>query len=289
MATRNRWLSNRGTAPRRTYTTKKMSPVWHGLNTTSNDPGIYLPSKTSVMPRRAWASSRRRSASRPWARGKYRKVGYYKRFGHGNEMKFLDGQVNLIGKYATSPGIDRNLCDIGQGNEAQERVGRVAKIARFTFKGDFNQTVPASGSSRVRVVFFVDTQFNGSGVGTNGSTAWSTIFNTETNEQGVSATIGTAELIDCFKDIEQGSRFRIFYDRTFTKQNTETTDLTWKKHIFVNKVWPYALKVTYDSSATTGAASTIRENCIGCMIINDSNSASFDVDFVGVYRLRFTD
>lgn len=203
-------------------------------------------------------------------------------------QKYYDKEVNFTQCYENEPCLISNLHPIAVGNDSQERVGREVYIKSMHVRGTVSSKPSTTEPARVRLVFFIDTQYNGTGLGSDltgggtGLTAWNTIFN---QDLGDGTSVIGDEVVMQFRDLDRGGRFRILYDRTFQMVG-HGTDVIDKKFVTINKKFKKPLKITFDGTAGTNP----QDNAVGCIMITDQNSvttANHDANFL--IRFRYQD
>ncbi len=226
---------------------------------------------------RPW--QRRRGFAMPARfRGRLRTGGYYGRGMTGGggcsgaaELKFHDVEIDQSPVAALGDIAEDSCLTIAQGDGEQQRDGRKMCVKKIGWK--FSLSLPstivaAETSDTVRVILYMDTQ-------TNGAAATVALILADTNHEA-------------FNNLEQGKRFRTLMDRTYTLVSKagggaagtgfgeDRVDDAFYKNC--------STAVTYDSTATTGAIATMRDNNIGVLTISKSGFASFSSRM----RIRFT-
>lgn len=278
------WLQNRPLNGRPQYTNNyfQSGGTWRGM----------------PYRRKRSYTRRRRGGSMPsWMRGKYRRVGSYKRFSSTmaprREYKFLDDDVEITGAASDAPVFVTNLNKIAQGSEDQQRIGRAAHIHSMHIKGTLTQQAGTSTGppdytsflipNKCRFIIGLDTQCNGSAPG-----AWGDIFNKKEYDGSTLA----AE-IDYMKDLTEGGRYKILCDITTmlgsgVGENTNV-NAGEKRMVDCYRRFKRPIKITYDNTTSAGSLASIRDNNIFCVLIGENPVAQSTVAFSGVCRLRFTD
>ncbi len=211
-------------------------------------------------------------------RGFLRTGGFYRNAsgscGGEQELKFFDLDINDASIAIAGTIAEDSCLTIAQGDGEQERDGRKMCVKKLGWK--FRINVPAIAGANivtgdtVRVMLYLDTQ-------TNGAAA-------------TAALILASDDFQSFNNLEQGKRFRTLMDRTYDLNiNAAAGDGA------ANDTAPYVisdsfykdmnLPVTYDSSATTGAIATMRDNNIGVLLLSKTGNLA---EFESKMRIRFT-
>lgn len=211
-------------------------------------------------------------------RSAYRRRGYINnRSGGllGIEKKFIDtginSQVQSPADWAImDPLTLHQISPIAQGDGANERDGRKCTLVSLHVKGRvFSNT---KIGSRVRVVFFIDTQTNGAQVHHSG-----TVFQPPTSLKET----------DSFRNLEWTQRFKVLYDKTFELNPSPYWDgaqavTSAPVHTFeINK----KLNIVQNYKDAGGGVESVTDNSIHCMAVADAEGVwlgySSRVRFVG--------
>jgi hypothetical protein len=208
-------------------------------------------------------------------KGHYRKSGLYGRLMRptAHELNFLDLDFAPPQMTAGMSAVSNTLFVIPQGDNVGERTARHIDVKKIQFRFDAKlaSTINASNSAvKYRVVVYLDKQANGAAAGIND------YFQDPTD-------------INTFNNLENSHRFRTLYDKTYTIRASGvgydgTDDIAHANIRQHSYYWKGNLRITYDSSATTGALTTIRSNNVGIMIGCDTGNA---VTIVGKIRIRY--
>ncbi len=223
---------------------------------------------------RPW--QRRRRAIPARYRGRLRTGGYYGRMGGGGgacsgkpELKFHDLDINDALVAANGTIAEDSVLTIPQGDGENERDGRKMCVKKIGWR--FKMTLQAidAGTPQfaetVRVILYLDTQCNGAAA--------------------TAALILQTDSFQSFNNLEQGKRFKIWMDRTYDLNphaggGTDTGQYGLADTFFKTCNLP----ITYDSTATTGAIATLRDNNIGVLLLGDQGAV---VAFESKMRVRF--
>ena len=206
-------------------------------------------------------------------------------------QKFHDRRIAFTGCYSDRACYMGNIAVIAQGASPQERIGREVKIKSLDVRGDLTLS-GGTGTTDVRykMVFFIDTQYNGSGISSDqltgsatGTADWLTVFNDDT----ASGTPTADNYLDLYKDLDQGGRFRIIKSLTGKLHREDPVDNV-KRNIKFHINFRRPLKITYDAGTTAGTV--VRDNAISWMLITDAALASgTPLEGHMLTRLRYQD
>ncbi len=203
-------------------------------------------------------------------RGRLRTGGYYGRMScNGPELKFHDLDIDDALIAAAGTIAEDSVLTIAQGDGENERDGRKMCVKKLGWR--FKMTLQAidAGTPQfaetVRIILYLDTQCNGAAA--------------------TAALILQTDDFQSFNNLEQGKRFRIWMDRTYDLNphaggGTDTGQYGVQDTFYKTCNLP----VTYDSTATTGAIATMRDNNIGVLLLGDQGNV---VAFESKMRIRF--
>jgi len=169
----------------------------------------------------------------------------------GPELKFLDTvePQSAVAAAGTLGQVSLNI--IPQDDTESGRVGRKVSIKKFMVKALMilpATTVAANSVDRIRLMFIVDRQANGA-------------------SPTVAQILATPSTIDSFQNLANASRFQILYDKTHTISAnaggapTATPSFS-QENRFVKISKKVDIPIEFDSTAATGALTTIRSNNI---------------------------
>ncbi len=178
---------------------------------------------------------------------------------------------------------DGSWVGIAQDNTATTRIGRKIVVTDILWKGSLElQANVASSTDRsgaawenFRLVVYLDKQSNGA------ASASTLIFETD--------------VIDAFRNIENASRFKILWDKSYRirsqyqhAQNGATLSMSTQQATVKFKYhWRGFIPIEYNDTATTGAIGTVRSNNIGCFICGENTNSGSVAELYGSLRLRF--
>jgi len=202
--------------------------------------------------------------------GVYRKSGFYGRFSGPNaELKFLDTALSFnIDRTLEVPATGQ-LALIPQGQTESTRVGRSCTIRSVEIKGVINMTGAATPDDVVSIYLIMDTQ-------TNGAAAAATDVFTSTD--------GPIAL----RNLEKSTRFTILKKWVFNMNAQAGVAAAYGA--MARNIQYYRkcnIPMLYDSSASTGALTTITTNNL--FLMAGSYLADDQCTFAGNCRIRFSD
>lgn len=192
----------------------------------------------------------------------------------GAELKFLDGfsGIHTAGVFGNIVVVSHNV--VPQGTGQTQRVGRKIIVQSLSVRGSMQ--LPSTSTigdmdQRLRIVFYVDTQTNGS----------NPIIPEMLNGDPVS--------IFTFRELSNLSRIKFIFDETFDMPVLAMTGggvsaPTSTGFRFSRKL---NLPIEYDATATTGALATQRTNNIGSFMISEQTDVAPTILYV--WRIRYTD
>lgn len=229
------------------------------------------------------AQGRRRAIPR-FRAGFSRTGGFYGRFQPGGpEIKFKD-----IAIAAAVPGFSGTILSnclnvIPQDDTESGRIGRKITISGIYLHGEVTlagTTTTTQTCDEVRYIVYLDKQANG---------AAATAANIMASEPAPGAGAVT---IDSYRNLENVARFQIIFDKKFAVNQQVavaaapavaiTSGLVFKSFSFAKKC---NIQIDYDSSAATGALTTVRSNNLGVLAISRRGIASTEFNC----RLRYKD
>ncbi len=226
--------------------------------------------RQAALKRRRLGAARRMGGAHVVRRGRF--AG---RIHRGSEWKFHDTLITPTAMAATGVFVTNgSLCEIPQGVEESERIGRKVVVRTISVKCKMRlaTSTTATGNNMYRLIFYVDHQCNG-------------------------ATATALDILEqddllSFRNLANRSRFDIIYDETKVMNPTAAAGNGTANdfgEVFHYKEFdmPVNIPLEFDNSAATGAIATIRSNNIGLMLI--MQDATEVVNFTGTVRLRFTD
>lgn len=186
-----------------------------------------------------------------------RTQGSYATFAKG-EVKWFDTTAELNAEQGPNTLHSLNL--IPQGVKENERIGRKCTITSIHFKGyinmagasDFNFTDEA-----IRLMIVVDSQTNGSTVASN------------------VVLEGTSYL--AFKNMENGNRFRVLYDKTIAVNcSAGSYDGTTDKFAATGTMFSFyknlSVPIFWNAASEDGSLATIRSNNISFFLLGKTGS-----------------
>ena len=175
--------------------------------------------------------------------------------------------------------LDDSLNHVAQDATETGRIGRKIIVSSLSMRGNiaFGSTATIGDMDQyIRIIVFVDKQANGAAA----------------TMADVVSTAGVVD-VDAFRNLSNIGRFQILYDRTKrmwvdavgqTAAGTFTSvpqSYPWAFHKRVN------IPIEFDSSAATGAITTITSNNIGVMTICSAAAVAPSVGYTA--RIRFRD
>lgn len=210
------------------------------------------------------------------APGFTRTTGFYGRYQpSGNELKFLDTAVTSP---TTIPIAGSILADsinvIPQGNGPSARIGRKVTIRSINWHWEIlkqTHTTGSSGTEYVRVVLYLDKQCNGTAA--------------------VPADIMATSNYLSFRNLANTGRFSILMDKSYMIKDQAaagngTTDRAFETGVRGSFYKKCKIPIEYDSTATTGALTTIRSNNLGVLLFSRTGALT---SFTSTIRLRYSD
>lgn len=206
----------------------------------------------------------------PRARGHYRRVGWYGRFGAPRERKFFEDNKAATLVTSGAPQIFRNSINlVAQGATESERVGRRMIVTRVMIR--FIAKIPAATvagdvSDVLRVMVYVDRQANGA------TATYGDILN-------------SASVLS-YNNLVNSGRFHTLMDKTFPMVCASGVSFGGFSGEY-QKVWTFSKKVRIpiEFSGATGAMGEVKSNNIGVLVA--SNEGLCFVEFKS--RIRFAD
>lgn len=206
--------------------------------------------------------------------GVTRTGGYYGRFaGAGGEMKFLD--TSLTNAAVDAAMEQNNLCVIPQGDTESQRVGRKVIVKKINVHATHTMPartdIAAASSMKARYALVLDTQTNGAAFSATD------LFETDS--------------VNSFRNLANQTRFKILKEISYDLKCSGAApsgaayvaagdQVTWNMQVKCN------IPIEFDNSATTGAITTVRSNCI--FLISRSSVANIS-DLAGTARIRYSD
>ncbi len=189
------------------------------------------------------------------------------------ELKFFDVTHAAATIAAAGAIAEDSLCEIAQGIDENERVGRKCTLKAVHLKGSINlnsTTDLTDSGTRCRVLIYQDKQ-------ANGATA------------AVLDVLQTAS-VDSFRNLANVGRFTILYDKRFTlfsfsAAGDGTTNATNERSILIQLY--KKCNIPLEFSAAAGAVTSLRSNNIGVLVVASKAAPIVSLGFVS--RLRFTD
>jgi len=218
--------------------------------------------KSSAAKARAYITSRQR--------GYVRKGGYYGRFSRaaGNELKFYDETKSATATTLTGAVLESSMNNIPEGTGQSERLGRKCTVTQIQVRGMVHSEGPLP--QRVRFVIAHDKQCNGA------TATWS---------GGDGPFEGTT--VDSFRNLENSSRFRILYDKTWAFNQTANPGS------YIEKNFSAYIKcnLPLEFSGATGGLTEIRSNNLVTFAISEYNTGTGEAAPTIEYhsRLRYKD
>lgn len=200
--------------------------------------------------------------------------GFYGRFQpQGPEMKFLDTVEAPTAVGTAGVVAQQSLNIVPQDDTQSGRIGRKIVVKRLQLRGQIllpATTTAANTADRMRILVIQDCQANGS-----------------------SPSIGTlmaSSDINSYLDLANSSRYRVLSDKMYTlvataagaPTGTPSFGAVLKSFTIYKKV---NIPIEYDSSASTGAITTIRSNNIAVVAFTQNNLATLGF----TARIRYTD
>lgn len=208
--------------------------------------------------------------------GLVRTGGFYGRFGPTGELKFFDtysGAAVAVGAAGT---ITNNCLNIIPQSDGQSgRVGRSVTVKAVYMKGFVNlasQATAVAATDTMRVIIYLDKQANGAAA---------------TAGNILAVLPGGAVDFLSFRNLENSARFQILAEKKFdiTAMAGPAGVSTGAREISFNLAKKCNIPITWDSTAATGALTTVRSNNIGVLCINQVTSATIEYNC----RLRYSD
>jgi len=255
--------------------------------------------------RRGAKGAKRQSTKRvKVVKGYTRTAGAYARTGIV-EKKYVDTFLSTAGVPA-SVGLDtamtlplnvasttykNSLNLLAQGLTDQTRLGNKITVTNINVHLAFQPQNHATGGinvatchNRVRVVLYVDKQFNGgtanASAPANSNLEWRAIF--ANGEFG--ATPGIAD----FRNMDSLDRFVILKDKTYTLAPAVVDGFATSAAVFMRKTIAFSIKckIPIQYGDTTSTIQMIKSNNISIMVLNGGGSVT---NFSGVVRCKYLD
>lgn len=224
----------------------------------------------------------RKTRQRKMRRGKRRSGyirtgGFYGRFrrnlqnNYNPELKFHDTDIsktNITSAFGVTNIVDC-LNVVAQGDTQSSRDGRRIWVKSIHLSGVFYGTTSGVElRQRVRVILYLDTQCNG-------------------------AAITGVQLLQAFnceshRAIEHTSRIKVLSDKIYAFPpvgtfSTAVTQIPGHKQWRINK--NCNIPIDYDSTAATGALTTVRANNLGVIFVTGTSTDT--AQLAGICRIRF--
>jgi len=196
-----------------------------------------------------------------------------------SELKFFDTLINFTADNTPEIPATGQLTLIPQGTTDSQRIGRKCVIKSIGIKGTAT-LVPgaaATASDVIWIYVMLDRQCNGAAA------------DVATANTGIFTLVGGNNLNSAQLNLAQSGRFLILkkFVLEFNPGAGVTTAYNNCAHSF--DFWRRVeIPIEYDSSATTGALTTIRSNNI-FLVAGTSGGADDLVSVTGSCRLRFAD
>ncbi len=191
-------------------------------------------------------------------------------YGRSDELKFHDLDINDAAIAVNGTIAEDSVLTIAQGDGEQQRDGRKMTVKKIGWKFliSMEDAQVTGAADQVRVLLYKDTQ-------TNGAAA-------------TAALILASDDFQSFNNLEQGKRFRTLMDRTYNIQRTagQGNGTTYQYgEVFISDSFymDCDMPVTYDSTASTGAIATMRDNNIGVLLLSKNGLCTFESKM----RIRF--
>lgn len=205
-----------------------------------------------------------------------RRTGGYQQYSRPGELKFYD-HYNTSSEQVVGPSVvfDADVAEVAQGTGESQRIGRKIRIHGLYVRWHItlnSSATTGAGHDQYRCMILWDGQANGA------NALYSDVYDLD-------QSTGNESEIMAFKNLEQGSRFRLLYDKRFVinaqaQVNNASMVYNQIRTVYLNFKKP--LIINY--SGTTGAISE-RDKSISVRIVSEHGNMSA----VAQTRLRYTD
>lgn len=219
------------------------------------------------------------------ARGYLRTTGFYGRFQGlgGPELKFFDTSPAAAQVAATGTITSNCLNIVPQADTESSRQGRLINIKSIYIKGAFilpTATSSTTATDDCRFILYQDMQANGAA-----ATA-ALILAPDPSVAAVS--------IDSFRNLENVGRFKVLWDKlvsvtapsSFAVAGATPTTIA---PVATNRIIKYgtrcSIPITFDSTAATGALTTVRSNNLGILCVSRNGLMFVEYNV----RIRYSD
>lgn len=214
--------------------------------------------------RRGYTSRFMSRVGMKYGRGYTRTGGFYGRFSQDGELKFLDTSIAISPVPATGDINPTTFLVVPQDDTQSGRNGRKIVVKSIHLKMIALLGQGTVSAECLRYIVYLDRQCNGAAA-------------------GVTDILSVANF-DSFNNLANTSRFTILCDK-FIELNSQTGIVgAFGEYVaFINWNKKVNIPIEYDSSAATGALTTIRSNNIGLLTISTSGDIAVD----GRCRVRY--
>lgn len=209
-------------------------------------------------------------------RGRYELIpgnfGRYNKLPSNNELKFFDTTLAFTYDATGEVPATGQITLIPQGVTESTRVGRKCVIKSIWIRGT-NILVPAAdtvGSSECYLFVMLDKQCNGAAA-------------------AIGDSLTGTNMATAMPNLENSDRFQVLKKLRFNMTAQAGVQGAFaRKSVPIDCYIKCNIPIEYDSSAATGALTTIRSNNIYLLAGTDGGSDDL-VSFAGTCRLRFQD